>query len=308
MAVRLEWNKYHSGVCQLIVAVRSHGQAYCGDNAGYGASVEGLAENSVTVIESPATSPELAAALRAARAAAPLITGYYRSGVEVRIKSDRTPVTIADEEAEATIRQILLEAFPDYGFFGEESGLHGHDQSNLWLVDPIDGTKSFVRGYPFFSTQIALMREGELVLGVSSAPAFGETAWAQRGAGAFLDGTPLRVSAVDAFDACTVSFGNLKTIAGDRRWQALGELVRTCNRTRGYGDFYHYHLLASGSIDLVIESDVNILDVAALSVLIEEAGGRFTDLAGAPLGLHSKSVLASNGQLHALTLDLLGEP
>lgn len=259
----------------------------------------------MTVNEPPTNSPELAAALRAARTAAPLISGYYRSGVAVRMKADRTPVTVADEEAEAAIRQVLLDAFPGYGFYGEEGGMYGHDQSALWLVDPIDGTKSFVRGYPFFSTQIALMQEGKLVLGVSSAPAFGELAWAQRGTGAFLDGRPLRVSAVDTFDACTVSFGNLKTLASDQRWRALGALVRSCNRTRGYGDFYHYHLLASGSIDLVIESDVNILDVAALSVLVEEAGGRFTDLTGAPVGLHTNSVLASNGPLHALTLDVL---
>jgi len=253
-------------------------------------------------------SPELDAALRAARAAESVISHYYRSGVQVQLKADRTPVTVADTEAEGVIRELLLDAFPDHGVYGEEAGVQGGERPSLWLVDPIDGTKSFVRGYPFFSTQIALLRDGKLVLGVSCAPAFGQMAWAERGHGAYLDGARLAVSQVAELEDCTVSFGNMKTLAGDRRWGAVGQLVRRANRARGYGDFYHYHLLASGSIDLVIESDVNILDVAALSVIVEEAGGRFTDLAGRPLGLATRSVLASNGPLHALALDLLGEP
>jgi histidinol-phosphatase len=256
----------------------------------------------------PTQSPELDAALRAARAAESVINTYYSRGVEVRMKADRSPVTVADTEAEGVIREVLTEAFPDYGIYGEEGGFQGRDRPSLWLVDPIDGTKSFVRGYPFFSTQIALMRNGELVLGVSCAPAFGQIAWAEHGCGAFLDGAPVRVSDVRTLEDCTVSFGNMKTVAGDRRWKSVGELVRLANRTRGYGDFYHYHLLASGRIDLVIESDVNILDIAALSVLVEEAGGCFTDLTGKPLGLETTNVLASNGPLHALTLDLFGEP
>jgi histidinol-phosphatase len=166
------------------------------------------------------------------------------------------------------------------------------------VVDPLDGTKSFVRDTPFFSTQIALLREGELVLGVSSACACDELAWAEKGGGAFLNGRPIRVSSVDRMDAAILSTGNLKSLAASPQWADFGALVGRVNRLRGYGDFVHYHLLARGALDLVVESDVNILDIAALAVIVREAGGRFTDLSGGPVGLGTTTVLASNGLLH----------
>ena len=139
-------------------------------------------------------SAELEAALAAARAAAEVIQKLYRSNLAVQIKADRSPVTEADVQAEHAIRAVLEQRFPSYGFYGEETGQHAMDAENLWLVDPIDGTKSFVRDCPFFSTQIALRRAGRLVLGVSCAPAYGELAWAEEGSGAFLDGKPIRMS------------------------------------------------------------------------------------------------------------------
>jgi histidinol-phosphatase len=243
-------------------------------------------------------SAELSTALDAARAACEVIRGFYQRDIEVRVKADLSPVTEADVRAEETIRAILARRFPSYGFFGEETGRDRADAESLWLVDPIDGTKSFVRATPFFSTQIALMRAGELVLGVSAAPAYGELAWAETGGGAWLDGRQVRVSGVADLAGACVSTGNLKSIAGSPRWQLLGELVRTVTRIRGYGDFVHYHLLARGALDVVIESDVNILDIAALAVIVREAGGRFTDLDGAAPGLATSSVLATNGLLH----------
>jgi histidinol-phosphatase len=179
------------------------------------------------------------------------------------------------------------------------------DAESVWLVDPIDGTKSFVRECPFFSTQIALMRGGRFVLGVSCAPAYDELAWAERGKGAFLNGKPIRVSQVAALDGAIVSSGNLKTLAGSPAWPRFGELIGGINRNRGYGDFVHYHLLARGALDVVIESDVNILDIAALTVIVEEAGGRFTDLVGGAVGLATTSVLATNGRLHQSVLERL---
>lgn len=250
-------------------------------------------------------SQELTVAIDAAKAAAEISRGYYRGNLEVTIKDDLTPVTQADVECEETIRRIVLEAFPDDGFYGEETGRTAADNGRLWLVDPIDGTKAFVRQYPFFSTQIALMQDGELVLGVSCGTMFDELVWAERGQGAWHNGTQLKVSIVDDPARSALSTGNLKSLATSDGWARLGEFVGVADRVRGYGDFYQYHLLAAGKIEAVIESDVNILDIAALSVVVSEAGGVFSDLNGEPVGLETRSVLAANPALHAKLLDRL---
>ncbi len=242
--------------------------------------------------------PELAAALDAAEAATRVIRELYARNLAVRIKADKSPVTEADVRAEEAIRAVLAARFPGHAFYGEETGRSGAGDS-LWLVDPIDGTKAFVREYPMFSTQIALMREGRLVLGVSAAPLYGELAWAERGAGAWLNGRPLAVSGIATLEAAALSAGNLRTLASGPGWARYGQVVARVNRIRGYGDFLHYHLLAAGKIDAVIESDVNILDIAALVTIVEEAGGRFTALDGAAVGLDTTTVLAANPALHA---------
>ena len=250
-------------------------------------------------------SPFLTAALEAAEAAGEVIRRFYRRNVEITIKADKSPVTEADVEAEKAIRGLLEARFPDHGFFGEETGSHAMGADYVWLVDPIDGTKSFVREYPMFSTQIALLCEGELVLGVSSAPVYGELVWAERGKGAWLGKERLAVSDVASIGGATLSSGNLKSLARSPAWGRYGTLVGAVNRIRGYGDFLHYHLLASGKIDAVIESDVNILDIAALVVIVEEAGGRFTDLSGRSVGFDTTTVLATNGPLHGLVLEAI---
>jgi histidinol-phosphatase len=250
-------------------------------------------------------SERLDAALAAAAAAARVVRGAYDADVAVRTKADGSPVTDADVAAEQAIRAIVQGRFPDDGFYGEESAADRIESERLWLVDPIDGTKSFVRRYPMFSTQIAWMHRGRLELGVSSAPVYGETAWAERGGGAWLDGQPIAVSRIARLEQATVSTGNLRTLAGSPRWARLGSLFSRVDRTRGYGDFLHYHLLAAGCIEAVIESDIHILDIAALAVIVEEAGGRVTDLEGAPIGLATRSILASNGALHDTLLDAL---
>jgi histidinol-phosphatase len=241
----------------------------------------------------------LQAARDAAAAAAEVIRYYWQRGVEVEVKADATPVTIADREAEKAIRAVLMAALPNASIYGEEFGLDGDSDGLLWLVDPLDGTKSFVRRTPFFSTQIALMYQGELVLGVSSAPIYGETMWASTGGGAWLDGERVNVAQTVDMSQASLSIGNVKTMTGDARWQALGAMIRDSNRIRGYGDFCHYHLLARGSLDLVIESDLNILDIAALAVIVREAGGVFTDLDGQALTLETRSVLAGTPAIHA---------
>jgi len=208
-------------------------------------------------------SPELQAALDAAEAAARIARSLYQRNLAVRVKEDKSPVTEADVQCELAIREILQSRFPGYGFYGEETGSEGLDAEYLWLVDPIDGTKAFVREYPMFSTQIALMQRGRLVVGVSSAPAYGELAYGEIGVGAWLNDRPIHVSSVDSIEQCALSTGNLKTLATGPQWTPFGQLAARLNRIRGYGDFLHYHLLASGRIDAVVESDVNILDVGA---------------------------------------------
>jgi histidinol-phosphatase len=149
------------------------------------------------------------------------------------------------------------------------------------------------------------MDRHELVLGVSSAPVYGETMWASTGGGAWFEGERVRVAETTDMAQAAISIGNVRTLAGDERWAALGGLIRDANRIRGYGDFCHYHLLARGSLDLVIESDVNILDIAALAVIVREAGGVFTDLHGAPPTLDTTSVLAGTPAIHAQALQRL---
>lgn len=242
----------------------------------------------------------LKVALAAATAAKEVILSYYNGEFDVEIKADQTPVTVADRRAEQVIRDCISKAFPQHGIFGEEYGSDDKDTEYLWLIDPIDGTKSFVKRYGMFSTQIALMHKRELILGVSCAPAMNELIWATRGGGAHDADGQLHISSVNNISAASISTGNIQSLADSKRWPALGRILANCNRTRGYGDYYHYHRLAAGQLDAVIESDVNILDIAALYVIVTEAGGVFTDLDGQPPGLDTRTVLAATPPLHAL--------
>ena len=242
----------------------------------------------------------LQTALDAVHAAQDIILQYYHGDFAVELKPDQSPVTIADVQTEQTIKNIILDRFPNHGFFGEETGKVNAGAEFNWLIDPIDGTKSFVRGYPMFSTQIALMQGDELILGVSNAPGFNELAYAEKGKGAFLNNKPINVSGYTALNQAALSLGNIASLAASPQWANLGQIITQVQRIRGYGDFLHYHLLASGKIDAIIESDVNILDIAALSVIVREAGGIFTDLNGGALNLETKTVLAAaSAEIHA---------
>lgn len=243
----------------------------------------------------------LMVARAAAAAATAAIRPWYRTGtLAVESKADDSPVTQADRAAEQAIRAHIGAAFPDHAIWGEEFGGLQADAEWLWLVDPLDGTKSFVRGNPVFSTQIALWHRGQPQVAVSQVPATGECAWATLGGGAFLDGRPLRCSAVTEVSAAALSTGNLKTLAAGPRWPALARLATQAWRLRGYGDYLHYHLLADGGVDAVVESDVHVLDIAALCLIVTEAGGVFSDLDGAPVDLSTRSVLAAaTPALHA---------
>ena len=259
---------------------------------------------------------QLQAASHAATLAEKGIRNYFSGSFDIDIKEDNSPVTVADVEAEKTIRTSLLDAYADYGFYGEETGQLHADASHLWLVDPIDGTKSFVRHSPFFSTQIALMSADGLVVGVSNAPCYGARVEAESGGerveaalgfGCRFNGRQVQTSDVKTLEQAYISAGNLKTMAASAdSWNRYGQLVQQVARVRGYGDFCHYHQLVCGQADLIIESDVNILDIAALVVAVREAGGVFTDLQGDDITLATTSVLAAaTPELHGAALSLL---
>lgn len=264
----------------------------------------------MTIPEPDQLKAYLRLAESAAEAAEQIILRHFHGRFEVHQKSDRTPVTDADIAAEACIRQMIRTECPDHGWYGEESGRSNQQAPLQWLVDPIDGTKSFVRGSPYFSTQIALMASGRLILGVSNAPLARERCLAIHTpdcSEVHLNGSPLRCSEVSTLDQAVLSSGNIASLATSPQWSAFGRLLARVNKTRGYGDYCHYHMLASGQLDIVIESDLNILDIAALCVAVEAAGGRMTDLSGSPVTLSTRSILATNGHLHDRVLECLNE-
>jgi histidinol-phosphatase len=247
----------------------------------------------------------LNAALDAAREAGALALRYFTGRFEVTVKPDHTPVTQADREAEVAIVSRLRAAFPDVGFLGEEFGAQGV-QARRWIVDPIDGTKNFVRGIPYWATLIALEEDGEITLGVVHAPATGDLLWARRGQGAFANGRPLHVSAVDRLaDATMIHSGlNYMKAEGGRVWPGFIRLVDATQRQRGFGDYFGYTFVLRGQAELMIECDLKPWDLAPLKVLLEEAGGRLTDFEGKPT-IYSGTALASNGELHAAALAVL---
>jgi histidinol-phosphatase len=256
------------------------------------------------------------AAEDAASAAESVISDFLQKGNwSVTLKQDDSPVTEVDVATEQRIKQILTEALPAAGFFGEETGKDSGGVASAgltaaqyrWLVDPIDGTKSFIRGMPFYSTQIALESNDELILGVSNAPAYGERLVAVENEGVWLNKVAVKCSDVESIEKAFLSSGNLTSLASHAgNWERYGSLVRRARRVRGYGDFCHYHQLCCGQTDLIIESDVNILDIAALTVGVRAAGGVITDLSGAAINESTTSVLAACTQaLHDQAMAML---
>ena len=249
------------------------------------------------------TERALAAAVDAARAAGEIAMRYYRTGFDVSIKSDLSPVTQADREAEAAIVEILAKACPDYGMLGEELGSRGN-QDTRWIIDPIDGTRNFVRHIPFWATLIALEDRGELVVGVMHVPTTGELYTARRGAGARKNGEPIHVSKTEALDEAFFIHAGLKLVRRQGWWDGITRIVDATDRQRGFGDFVGYALVAEGKAEIYAELDLKPWDLAAPRIVVEEAGGRFTDMHGEPT-IYSGTALATNGPLHAATLALL---
>lgn len=228
----------------------------------------------------------------AARIALPL----FRSGPEVQLKADQTPVTEADVEIEAMVRRRVAEHFPGDAVVGEEEG-GAIGTGRVWIVDPIDGTKNFAAGIQVWGTLIALARDGEILLGLVSAPALEERYEAVRGGGARLNGAAIRVSAVETIQRATICAYAIEEWAGGPQERALLELVGAGYRSVGFTDFWGHCLVARGSVDVMAEPSLRIWDWAALKVIVEEAGGRMTTFGGDAVD-DGTSVLTTNGLVH----------
>ena len=249
---------------------------------------------------------DLALALELADLADSITLPPYRDrSFTVRHKEDRSEVTEADRDAEAALRGRLERDRPDHAVLGEEQGLIGPpDATARWIIDPIDGTSNFVKGVPVWATLIALERDGEPVVGVCSAPALGRRWWAVRGGGAFADGRPIHVSDVATLADAHLGYSDIGMFSKHGLGPQLVDLTTRCWRARGLGDFWMHVLVAEGAFDAAAETIVNLWDVAAIHVIVEEAGGRFTNLAGHD-DLDGGSAVSSNGQLHAEVLAAL---
>lgn len=246
---------------------------------------------------------ELAFALELADRADEISMGFFRGEFAVSRKADATPVTEADLAVEAMVRALLAGRFPTDAVLGEEQGLEGRGE-RVWVVDPIDGTKNFAGGIQVWGTLIALLVEDRPVVGVVSAPGLGERYAAAAGDGATLNGEPIRVSVVgELSEALIVSSGMKDWISG--RWaRGYREVATRAARTRAFGDFWGHVLVARGSAEAMLEPRLRIWDWAAVQVVVEEAGGRVTQLDGSPLADHN-SCLTTNGVLHDEVIRLL---
>jgi histidinol-phosphatase len=241
-------------------------------------------------------SPDLALALELADAADAITLKRFRArDLRIETKPDLTPVTEADQAVEDELRRLLAEHRPGAPIVGEEQGESGDGAGPRWIVDPIDATKNYLRGIPLFATLIAL----EDQVAVVSAPALGRRWWAERGQGAFNEDGRLQVSTVARVEDAVLTYTSLKGF--DERFL---QLATRCWAPRGFGDFWQYMLLAEGAVDVCVEAAANLWDLAAPKLIVEEAGGRLTDLSGRPRADGGNAV-ASNGLLHEEVLAAL---
>jgi histidinol-phosphatase len=239
----------------------------------------------------------------AARAALP----HWERGVAVEKKADRSPVTVADRESEAVIMETIRKTFPDHAFLTEESGAHQGDPGQRWIVDPIDGTRGFSRGGKFWGPLVAFENGGEIVAGALAMPALGQVYWAARGLGCWKNGLRCRVSTIDDWNEATLSLGELRPLLSEPHVDAVLDLIRTAASARDYGDLAACALVLDGQAEVWIEAGVKPWDIAPTKILLEEAGGRFTNFAG-DSSLEPGTAIGSNARLHAHVLNRLRRP
>ena len=253
-------------------------------------------------------SGDLALALELADLADSITLGRYRAeDLRVETKPDRTPVTEADRAVEQAIRRQLAAVRPEDAVVGEEYGAGAKRASGerRWIIDPIDGTMSYMRGMPTWTTLIALSVADEIAVGVVSAPALPRRWWAGRGLGAFADGARIGVSRISRLADAMLTWSGIEDWNAIGRLDAILELGRRCWRSRGIGDAWQYMLVAEGAAEIALDPEVSIWDMAAPMVIVEEAGGRFTDLAGVRTPSGGDGI-ATNGLVHDAALAVVG--
>ena len=243
-------------------------------------------------------------AVTAAQEAGNLARKYYETTFEVERKADASPVTIADREAEQLIRTSVTRAFPQDGFLGEEYGNQPGESGFRWVIDPIDGTKSFIRHIPIWGTLVGLEYRDEQIGGVAYVPVLGMTYRALRGDGAFVNERRMRVSNVARLSDALLCYSSVSWFRNAGKEAVFMELAAKTSRQRGFGDFYGFVLVAEGACEVMADHGVHPWDVSAVKAIVEEAGGKLTDWAGVPT-IEKPDVLASNGKLHDEVLGIL---
>jgi len=248
----------------------------------------------------------LATARRAVTVAAEIGLRHFNTDVEVCLKPDQSPVTIADKACDEAIVSVIREQFRDDTILTEESGVLGRGGPRRWIVDPIDGTRSFIRGGLFWGPLVALEVDGKVVVGAMALPTLGQTFWAAKGMGCFRDGNRLHVSSVDRLDEAVLSLGELDNLLKPPFGAGVNELIDTAVSSRCYGDLGTVGLVLQGKADVSMECAIAPWDVAPYQILLKEAGGCFTDFCGDDT-IESGSALGSNGHLHEHVLKVLRE-
>jgi len=248
----------------------------------------------------------LEVALEACWRAGKITLEYFQTGVPVELKSDQTPVTIADRRAEEEIRRWLERYFPDDAVVGEEGGGTALtlESGATWYIDPIDGTKAFICGVPFYATLLACEMRGRVVLGVASFPALAETVWAVQNAGCYWNGRRARVSEIKKLEDAVLLTTDFHRLSAMGHASALEHLCRATKLQRTWGDAYGHILVATGRAEIMIDPKMAVWDNGPLLPILEEAGGRFTDWQGNAT-IHSDKALATNGHLHEAVKKIL---
>ncbi len=244
---------------------------------------------------------ELEYALKVVKASERITLKYFRSKFKIDYKSDRSPVTIADKSCEKFLIRELSKKFPGHGFYGEEFGDNSAGKDFRWIIDPIDGTRNFTRGIPFWGTLCGLEHQGEMVAGIMALPALKKTYYASKKHGAFCNGKRIKVSKLAELEKSTVVFGGLSYFVGTKYERAFLDIIKSSYHDRGFGDCFGYTFVADGQAEAMIDPIVSPWDVAAIKPIIEEAGGVFTDFEGNPT-IYNRTGLAGNPCMHEAIL------